>query len=123
MINIERAYCRLVSYNKFNKMSDKLVKELHLVKGGDTDLLDLLDNLEEICEKYNLVFEINRGAYSRDNNLGAEINEISIYTKTETGRILNTEVVITIEESMKKSDAKDVFSTIKGFIESEDDEY
>jgi hypothetical protein len=123
MINVERAYCRLVNYDKFNKMSDKLVKELHLVKGGNTDLLYLLDGLEEICEKYNLVFEINRGVYSRDNNFGSEIHKISIYTKTETGRTLNTEVVITIEESMKKSEAKDVFSTIKGFIESEDDEY
>jgi hypothetical protein len=37
--------------------------------------------------------------------------------------LYNTEVIINIEESMKKSDAKDVFSTIKGFIESEDDEY
>ena len=120
MINVERAYCRLVDYRKFNKMSDKLVKELHLVKGGNVDLLYLLDSLEEICEKYNLVFEINRGIYSRDDNIGSEINEISIYTKTETGRILNTEVVITIEESMKKSDVKDVFSTIKGFIESDE---
>ena len=24
MINVERAYCRLVGYDKFNKMSDKL---------------------------------------------------------------------------------------------------
>ena len=120
MINVERAYCRLVDYQKFNKMSDKLVKELRLVKGGNTDLLYLLDDLEEICEKYNLVFEINRGVYSRDNNFGSEIHRISIYNKTETGRILNTEVVITIEESMKKSDAKDVFSTIKGFIESDE---
>ena len=119
MINVERAYCGLVGYDKFDKMSDKLVKELHLVKGGNTDLLYLLDALEEICKKYNLVFEINRGLYSRDDNLGSEIHKISIYTKSETGRILNTEVVITIEESMKKSDAKDVFSTIKGFIESE----
>lgn len=101
-------------------MSDKLVKELHLVKGGNTDLLYLLDGLEEICEKYNLVFEINRGVYSRDNNFGAEIHKISIYDKTETGRILNTEVVITIEESIKKSDVKDVFSTIKGFIEDDE---
>ncbi len=122
MINVERAYCRLVGYDKFNKMSDKLVKELHLVKGGNTDLLYLLDGLEEICKKYNLVFEINRGIYSRDNNFGSEIHKISIYTKTETGRILNTEIVITIEESMKPSEAKDIFSTIKGFIESEDDE-
>ena len=123
MINVERAYCRLVDYNKFDKMSDKLVKELHLVKGGSTDLLYLLDNLEEICEKYNLVFEINSGVYSRDYNFGAEIHHIRIYTKSEHGIILNTEVSITIEESMKKSEAKDVFSTIKGFIESEDDEY
>ena len=111
----------MVDYRRFNKMSDKLVKELHLVEGGETYLLDLLDNLEEICEKYNLVFKLNPGAYSIS-AYGSEINEISIYTKTETGRILNTEVVITIEESMKKSEAKDVFSTIKGFIESEDDE-
>ena len=121
MINIERAYCRLVGYDKFDKMSDKLVKELHLVKGGNTDLLYLLDALEEICKKYNLVFRINDSIYSRDIDIGSQIHKIQIYTKSETGIILNTEIVITIEESMKPSEAKDVFSTIKGFIESEDE--
>ena len=117
MINIERAYCTLVDYNKFDKMSDKLIKELHLVKDRYTDLLYLLDTLEEICKKYNLVFEINPGVYSKDIDIGLQIHKIKIYTKTESGIILNTEVVITIEESMKPSEAKDVFSTIKGFIE------
>ena len=76
----------------------------------DKDVLSEISDLTAFCS-----------IYSRDIDIGSQIHKIQIYTKSETGIILNTEIVITIEESMKPSEAKDVFSTIKGFIENKDE--